>query len=103
MAFYKILVPLNFNDGSKVPASLLDEAADLATRIAGGVTLGAPVAGRYVNEDGRQYVDALQPFEIACTRAQAVEFAQWVAAAFNQESVFVSHVVSDCFLVRRQG
>ena len=54
---YTLLLPLNFNDGSEVPAVLFDEILNEIMDIADGYSLAGTVTGAYRMKDGSKKMD----------------------------------------------
>lgn len=54
---FVVLIPLYYNDGKKVPRSVLNEICHEFYLLAGGYTLAGKVTGAYRMKDGSKQVD----------------------------------------------
>jgi hypothetical protein len=87
-----LLVPLNYNDGTAVPAELHDRIKDELFQLAGGYTIAGTVAGAYRMGDGSKQVDeSLQVWvgvgedQIDLLRRLVARFAEWL----GQEAMYL--------------
>ena len=97
---FRVIVPLNTNDGGEVTDAFLETVVSSAIDIAGGCTFH-PEAQGYWESNGRLYCDRVRVLEIMVKRSDAaytahrvVILAKRIAKALNQECVLVTR--SDC-------
>jgi hypothetical protein len=55
--------------------------------ITGGLTINAPIHGRWVSPLGVLYAERMIPVEIACTEEQIKDIHKMTKAYYNQEKV----------------
>jgi hypothetical protein len=60
-----LLVPLTYNDGSRIPAAVLDEIYEELFVLSGGHTSAGTVKGAYRMKDGSKQTDVLEQVWVA--------------------------------------
>ena len=94
-----VLVPLTYNDGSKVPMSLLESIHDELLDAFDGWTINGVVKGAYRMQSGRRRVENLEQISVVLEEGRLIELenmiANW-AAILGQETMLLKitgHVV----------
>lgn len=96
----RVHVPLNFNDGSPIPADVAADWRYHFIEIFGGLT-AYPAAGSWVGEGGRLYAEDIEVWEgyhldpndiqkALTMKARAVDLAVWICRAAKQEAVLMA-------------
>lgn len=100
---YRLLVPLNFNDGSEVPSELHDALEDELYVAFGGCTVGGTVRGSYRMENGDKQVDHLVQMWVAVPDEQwqeLEEIIQRYCERFQQECMYLEKTGATAQLIR---
>jgi hypothetical protein len=92
-----LLIPLTYNDGTRVPAALLDAVHEELYAAFHGWTLEGTVRGAYRMRSGEKRVERLQRISVILKRSQLSELetmlARW-GEKLGQETMLMK--VSDC-------
>jgi hypothetical protein len=89
---YTLLIPLNYNDGTKVPDELLDEIYNRFFALSDAYTLAGTVVGAYRMKDGSKQVDHSAEIWIGIDEDQYPRLRQLVAEVcrqLNQEAMYL--------------
>ena len=74
-----ILIPLTYNDGSRVPQGVLDEIFESLFVLSGGYTAAGTVRGAYRMKDGAKQTDVLEEVWVAYDEADKPALREPVA------------------------
>jgi hypothetical protein len=97
MPRYVLLVPLNYNDKSKVSRRVLNRIYDDLYRLAGGYRLGSLGQGAYRMKSGKKQVDVTQEVWIVVPERDEVQLRELVAEfakLLGQESMYLERIDS---------
>lgn len=87
---YIVHVPVNDNDGNRIPQAAEKTNQKLIDTFGGFSYLGQIVGGWRDPDTGKVYIEPMHRYEIATANAMDVlDFAVWVKNEFNQISVYV--------------
>jgi hypothetical protein len=89
---YTVLIPLNYNDGTKVPDAELDEIYNKFYTLAGGYTLTGTVTGAFRTKDGSKQVDRSTIVWVGIDDDQEAKLKQLVAeicSRLRQEAIYL--------------
>jgi len=89
---FTLLLPLNYNDGSEVPETLLHGMCNELFDLAGGYGLPGTVTGAYRMKDGTKQVDRSMIIWVAVEESDEAELRQLVAkfaAELRQEVLYL--------------
>ena len=87
-----LLIPMTYNDGSRIPRELFDGICDEIFALAGGYTLASTVRGAYRMADGSKQVDLAKQVWIAVHEKQVSELKSLVASIgyrLGQETMYL--------------
>jgi hypothetical protein len=92
-AEYMLLVPVNDNEGQPI-AEHVRAALDMyILESFGGLTIGAPVQGYWLDDTGNTHMDDMLPYYIAVPTntpfAALEELANWIGIATRQMAVYM--------------
>jgi hypothetical protein len=91
LAKYVFLIPLTYNDGRRVPTSVLDHCLAALFDLAGGYTLAGTVSGAYRMHSGLKQVDQCSEIWVVLDRSQERHLKRWLAdmaSELGQESIY---------------
>ena len=100
-----LLIPLTYNDGSRVPQEVLDEIYETLFVLSGGHTSAGTVQGAYRMKDGTKQTDILEQVWVACDEDDKPVLRELVGkfcALLNQESMYLEFTDSVIELIRPQ-
>jgi hypothetical protein len=89
---YVLLLPVNFNDGNKVPKDVLDQIFDDLFVLAGGYFIAGEGDGAYRMRNGAKQVDRSLAVWIVIEEAEIPELRKLVGqigAKLDQESMYL--------------
>ena len=89
---YVMLLPLTYNDKSKVPKEVRDQIEDEIFLLAGGFRYGAAGRGAYRMKSGQKQVDVTQEVWIAVDEQDEPALKEMVgrfAALLGQETIYL--------------
>ena len=92
---YIMLLPLTYNDGTRVPKKVRREIEDEIFVLASGYRYGAAGKGAYRMKDGTKQVDITQEVWIVVEEQDEVALkalAGKIAALLGQESIYLERV-----------
>jgi hypothetical protein len=101
-----ILVPLTYNDGSRVPQHTLDEIFEAMFLLCGGHTSAGTVQGAYRMKDGSKQTDVLEQVWVAYEERDKDALREMVAhfrAVLGQESMYLEFTDSIIELIPPSG
>jgi hypothetical protein len=87
-----ILVPLTYNDGSRVPQDILDGIFEALFVVSGGHTLAGTVRGAYRMKDGSKQTDVLEQVWVGYEEADRSALRELVAqfcSQLGQETMYL--------------
>ena len=87
-----LLLPVNFNDGSKVPKDVLDQIFDNLSVLAGGHRVSGEGTGAYRMKNGQKQVDRSLEVWVAVEEEEIPELRKLVGqigAKLGQESMYL--------------
>ncbi len=87
-----LLVPLTYNDGTRVPEEVLDEIYDALFVMSGGHTTAGTVQGAYRMRDGTKHSELLLQVWVTCEDAERQALRNLAArfcALLGQESMYL--------------
>lgn len=98
-----VLVPVCYNDGVRVPESLMNRFVREAYRRFGGCSRREPVVGHWIDpDDGRHYHDESVELSVVCQSERIVEamrFARSIGRRLRQKAIYFEvHDFGVCFL-----
>ncbi|MAT16794.1 MAG: hypothetical protein CMJ46_16165 [Planctomyces sp.] len=86
------LVPINFNDGTPVPAETLESIKWLFWETFGGATIEGPLEGHWVDpKSGKHYQDSLLRVTVVAGAEkleEAREIARQICRTLDQEAIY---------------
>src|SRR5438034_11427545 len=100
-----LLIPLTYNDGSRVPQEGLDQIYEALFVRSGGDTSAGTVQGAYRMKDGTKQTDILEQVWVACEEADKPALRELVAqfcALLKQESMYLEFTDSVIELIPAQ-
>ncbi|HEX4130852.1 MAG TPA: hypothetical protein VHZ24_12485 [Pirellulales bacterium] len=100
---YVLLLPLTFNDKSKVPKELRDRIFDDLFRLAGGYHIAGTGKGAYRMKGGQKQVDDSLEVWVVIEEDAEAELREMVAgfgAELGQESMYLERTTSTVEFVR---
>jgi hypothetical protein len=89
---YVLLLPLTYNDGSRVPKKVRDQIEEEIYLLAGGFRYGAAGKGAYRMRNGQKQIDVTQEVWIAVEEEDEAALKQLVgrfAALLDQETLYL--------------
>jgi hypothetical protein len=90
---YKMIVPLNYNNGTEVDYSQFQLLEGMFIDLFGGYTNGGIVEGAWQGDDGKIYRDRSRVYYFACNyEDQAEDVAGYVRDRWKQECVYLALV-----------
>lgn len=95
---YILLIPLNYNDGSKVPESVVAKIEDDLYTLAGGYFSAAKGKGAYRMRSGQKQVDKCAQYWVLIDKKDAPVLKRMVAgfaSLLDQESIYLERMHSD--------
>jgi hypothetical protein len=87
-----ILIPLTYNDGSRVPQEVLDGIFEKLFVLNGGYTVAGTVRGAYRMKDGTKQSDVLEQVWVAYEEADKPSLRELVArfcSVLGQETMYL--------------
>jgi hypothetical protein len=87
-----LLIPLSYNDGTRVPQEILDGIFEALFVLCGGHTLTGTVRGAYRMKDGTKQTDALEQVWVAYNDQDELALRELVArfcSMLGQESMYL--------------
>ena len=100
-----LLIPLTYNDGSRIPQEVLDEIYEALFVLSGGHTSVGTVQGAYRMKDGTKQTDILEQVWVACEDADRPALRDLVAkycAILGQEAMYLEFTDSFIELIPPQ-
>jgi hypothetical protein len=100
-----LLIPLTYNDGSRVPEEVLDEIFEALFTLSGGHTLAGTVRGAYRMNDGTKQTDILEQVWVAYEDAAKPALRELVATfctMLGQEAMYLEFTDSVIELIPPQ-
>jgi hypothetical protein len=100
-----LLIPLTYNDGSRVPEEVLDEIYEALFALSGGHTSAGTVRGAYRMEDGTRQTDILEQAWVAyedATKPALCELVAKFCAMLGQEAMYLEFTDSVIELISPQ-
>jgi hypothetical protein len=97
MPRYVLLIPLNYNDKTRVPRKILNRIFDDIFALAGGYRLGSIGRGAYRMASGRKQIDVTQEDWVVVREKDEAALRKMVAGfakLLDQESVYFERVES---------
>ncbi len=94
---YILLIPLNSNDGSKVPLSVSTKIEDDLYTLAGGYLAAGKGKGAYRMRSGKKQVDRCAQYWVVIDKKDESALKKMVAgfaAMLDQESIYLERVSS---------
>lgn len=92
-SLWEILVPANFNDGTKISLESHKEWDAKAREISGGLSVLRSIKGQWIDPDGILFTEKMIRVRIKCTRTQIDKISDLVAAHYSQKSVMYHEVI----------
>ena len=95
---YILLIPMKYNDGSKVPTSVLAEIEDDLYALAGGYFSAEKGKGAYRMRSGKKQVDKCAQYWVVIDKKDEPALKKMVAGfavLLDQESIYLERVNSD--------
>lgn len=93
MTLYRILVPKCDKNGVKFPLAHHQRWDGEVIKLAGGLTLGGAVQGRY-----RDTAEEMIPVDVACTEATLQFILRFTKQHYRQEAV-LAYVISERVII----
>jgi hypothetical protein len=87
-----LLIPLTYNDGSRIPQEVLDGIYEALFVLSGGHTSAGTVRGAYRMKDGTKQTEILEQVWVACEEADKPALRELVArfcADLGQEAMYL--------------
>ena len=100
-----LLIPLTYNDGSRVPEEILDEIYDALFALCGGYTLAGTVRGAYRMTNGSKQTDVLEQVWVAYEEADELPLRELVARfcrMLGQETMYLEFTAATVELIPPQ-
>lgn len=97
MARFVLLLPLNYNDKTKVPRKILNRIFDDIFALAGGYRIGGAGRGAYRMKTGRKQVDVTQEIWVVVPEKDEPALRKMIAGfarLLDQESIYLERVES---------
>jgi hypothetical protein len=97
MPRFVLLIPLNYNDGSRVPKKVLNRILDDLYRLAGGYRLAGTGKGAHRMKSGKKQVDVTQEIWVVVPDKDEGELRRLVAGIaqlLEQESIYLERLES---------
>ena len=66
MIFVETMIPVNYNDGTKIPQTIIDNCLFAIAQEFGGYTLSSIGEGFWVGPGGRNFVEPMRRLSVAC-------------------------------------
>ena len=88
---FTTLVPVNFNDGTKVPQSQIDAILARFWVLFGGCTVEGPVVGHWVNDNGTHFQDDCLKVWVVADNSRledAETLVRQIGAQLHQEAMY---------------
>lgn len=97
MPRYVLLLPLNYNDKTRVPRRILNRIFDNIFALAGGYRIGGTGRGAYRMASGRKQIDVTQEVWVVVREKDEARLRSMVAGfarMLKQESIYLERVES---------
>ena len=100
---WTILIPLAYNDGSKVPRDILDQILDEIFVVSSGFQIGEPITGAYKMSDGSKIVEKMLPISLGMLEVNVPDLEKMAAkfaAVLHQESLYLERTGGTMYFIR---
>jgi hypothetical protein len=93
-----LLIPLTYNDGTRVPQEVLKGIYEALFALSGGHTNAGRVEGAYRMKDGSKQTDVLEEVWVACDEGDRPALRELVArfcSLLGQEAMYLEFTASE--------